>query len=69
MSSKQENISQKCTKNQSKERILKDRIDRIEGICLDAVSRLCEADYDDGRHPVVGKVIEQLRSVYMGDWD
>lgn len=72
MSSKQESISQKCTKNQSKgnqskEKQLKDRIDGLEGLCLYCVSRLCEANYDDGTHPVVEEVIELLRTVYLGD--
>lgn len=72
MSSKPENTSQKCTKNQpkgnqSKEKQLKDRIDELEGLCLHCVSMLCEADYDDGNHPVVWEVIELLRAVYLGD--
>lgn len=67
MSSKQEDTGQKCTRPDQKINQLKDRIDELECLCLHCVSRLCEAGYDDGNHPVVNDVIKLLRSTYF--WD
>ena len=33
----------------------------LEAAIRDAISSLCEADYDDGEHPVVERVIKDLR--------
>ena len=42
-------------------------LDRVQGVCLEALDLLEEGEYDDGVHPVVVRVMVLLRSVRDGD--